>query len=226
MLPGRWNNMLAFGVCASGSRSSRPGSWPWTNPKSTSSPAGPLHCTGFHSLHGTTLIRLDSLPGRKKPWPRVTSYREPQKPLHSLVNPPPTHCLLARHFQQPYTSVTSITAEVEPDLEQPAPGHRKMSASNFVPNNQHRNLRACMVCSVVQTHARFMTAGCPNCEPFLELAGSADAIAECTSQVFDGLITVAETKKSWVARWQRLEGYAPGVYAVKVEGTVNLPIAN
>ncbi|XTI89999.1 putative transcriptional elongation protein Spt4 [Cenococcum geophilum] len=95
-----------------------------------------------------------------------------------------------------------------------------MSASNFVPNNQHRNLRACMVCSVVQTHARFMTAGCPNCEPFLELAGSADAIAECTSQVFDGLITVAETKKSWVARWQRLEGYAPGVYAVKVEGTL------
>jgi len=39
-----------------------------------------------------------------------------------------------------------------------------------------------MVCSVVQTHARFMTAGCPNCEPFLELAGSADAIAECTSK--------------------------------------------
>ncbi|OCK95550.1 transcription initiation Spt4 [Cenococcum geophilum 1.58] len=101
-----------------------------------------------------------------------------------------------------------------------------MSASNFVPNNQHRNLRACMVCSVVQTHARFMTAGCPNCEPFLELAGSADAIAECTSQVFDGLITVAETKKSWVARWQRLEGYAPGVYAVKVEGTVSLLITN
>ena len=123
--------------------------------------------------------------------------------------------------------MTSITAKVEPDLEQPAPGHRKkMSASNFVPNNQHRNLRACMVCSVVQTHARFMTAGCPNCEPFLELAGSADAIAECTSQVFDGLITVAETKKSWVARWQRLEGYAPGVYAVKVEGTVSLLITN
>ena len=71
-----------------------------------------------------------------------------------------------------------------------------------------------------------MTAGCPNCEPFLELAGSADAVAECTSQVFDGLITVAETKKSWVARWQRLEGYAPGVYAVKVEGTVSLLIIN
>jgi transcription elongation factor SPT4 len=70
-----------------------------------------------------------------------------------------------------------------------------------------------------------MTSGCPNCEPFLELAGSSDAVAECTSQVFDGLITVAETKKSWVARWQRLEGYAPGVYAVKVEGTVSFLVA-
>lgn len=27
--------------------------------------------------------------------------------------------------------------------------------------------------------------------------------------------------KSWVAKWQRLDGYVPGVYAVKVVGLVS-----
>ena len=34
------------------------------------------------------------------------------------------------------------------------------------------------------------------------------------------MITVADTTKSWVARYQRLEGYVPGVYAVQVEGVL------
>ena len=41
---------------------------------------------------------------------------------------------------------------------------------------------------------------------------------ECTSQVYEGLITLADPSKSWVAKWQRLDGYVPGVYAVKVVG--------
>ncbi|OCK80271.1 transcription initiation Spt4 [Lepidopterella palustris CBS 459.81] len=93
-----------------------------------------------------------------------------------------------------------------------------MAAGNFVPNNQHRNLRACMVCSFVQTQQKFKDNGCPNCESFLELAGSHDAVQECTSQVFEGLITVTDTTRSWVARHQGLEGYVPGVYATQVEG--------
>jgi transcription elongation factor SPT4 len=88
----------------------------------------------------------------------------------------------------------------------------------FVPPNQHRNLRACMVCSIVRTYNQFMQGGCPNCEDILELANNSDSINECTSQVFDGLISVADTSRSWVARFQRLEGYVPGVYATQVEG--------
>jgi transcription elongation factor SPT4 len=65
---------------------------------------------------------------------------------------------------------------------------------------------------------RFLKEGCPNCEDFLRLQGSIDAIAECTSQVFEGLITLAEPSKSWVAKWQRLDGYVRGVYATKVSG--------
>lgn len=81
-----------------------------------------------------------------------------------------------------------------------------------------RNLRACMICSIVRPSNSFHSQGCPNCEEFLELAGHSDVIQDCTSQVFEGLITLADSKESWVARWQRLEGYVPGVYAVKVVG--------
>merc|ERR1711939_462782 len=44
------------------------------------------------------------------------------------------------------------------------------------------------------------------------------AIIDCTSQVFEGLITLADPSKSWVAKWQRLDGYVRGVYATKVSG--------
>ena len=47
-----------------------------------------------------------------------------------------------------------------------------------------------------------------------------DAIIDCTSQVFEGLITLADPSKSWVAKWQRLDGYVRGVYATKVSGVL------
>lgn len=94
--------------------------------------------------------------------------------------------------------------------------------SAFVPPSQHRNLRACMVCSIVQPASKFRSQGCPNCEEFLELAGSGeDHIQDCTSQVFEGLITLTDPANSWVAKWQRLDSYQPGVYAVKVVGVVS-----
>ncbi|KAF1966414.1 transcription initiation Spt4 [Bimuria novae-zelandiae CBS 107.79] len=94
----------------------------------------------------------------------------------------------------------------------------KGSEDNYIPTGQFRNMRACMVCSIVKTQAQFMKDGCPNCS-FLELRGNADQVADCTSQVFEGLITVSDARGSWVARWQRLDGkYVRGVYAVQVEG--------
>ena len=82
-----------------------------------------------------------------------------------------------------------------------------------------------MVCAVVQQSSKFNLVGCPNCEEFLELRGNYDGIMDCTSAVFEGLITVNQTedqRKSWVAKWQRLVGVKPGVYAVKVVGVVRL----
>ena len=68
---------------------------------------------------------------------------------------------------------------------------------------------------------KFVQLGCPNCDGFLEMAGHPDTIADCTSQVFEGLITLSDPKGSWVAKWQRLEGYQEGVYATKVVGAVS-----
>lgn len=43
---------------------------------------------------------------------------------------------------------------------------------------------------------------------------------ECTSALFEGMITLGDPKGSWVAKWLRLTEYVPGVYAVKVNGTL------
>ncbi|KAL0637213.1 transcription elongation factor spt4 [Maublancomyces gigas] len=93
--------------------------------------------------------------------------------------------------------------------------------SNFVTTTQYRHLRACMVCSLVQTQQRFVKEGCPNCEEMIHYRGQADLVEDCTSPVFEGLITLREPRKSWVAKWQRLDGFVRGMYAVKVSG--NLP---
>ncbi|KAF7119010.1 hypothetical protein CNMCM5793_008650 [Aspergillus hiratsukae] len=95
-----------------------------------------------------------------------------------------------------------------------------MASSFYVAPSQQRTLRACMVCSLVQLHSKFMREGCPNCDNVLGLRGNNDAIQECTSQVFEGLITLRDPTTSWVARWQRLDGYVAGTYAVKVTGSL------
>ncbi|KAG2412772.1 hypothetical protein HFD88_010329 [Aspergillus terreus] len=92
--------------------------------------------------------------------------------------------------------------------------------SFYVPPSQQRTLRACMVCSLVQLHSKFMREGCPNCDNVLNFRGNNDAIQEGTSQVFEGLITLRDPATSWVARWQRLDSYVPGTYAVKVTGSL------
>ncbi|KXH28154.1 transcription elongation factor spt-4 [Colletotrichum simmondsii] len=118
-----------------------------------------------------------------------------------------------------------------------------MSADNFVAPGQQRYLRACMVCSIVMTYSvrprstvpttlsGRKASGetsycCPNCEDFLHMAGSQDQIESCTSQVFEGLITLSNPKRSWVAKWQRLDNYVRGVYAIKVSGQLPDEIRN
>ncbi|KAI0852409.1 Spt4/RpoE2 zinc finger-domain-containing protein [Daldinia vernicosa] len=85
--------------------------------------------------------------------------------------------------------------------------------------NQWRYARACMVCSIIMTQSHFRAEGCPNC-PFLDLKGSPEAIEACTSSQFEGTAAYFQPRRSWVARWQRVDTFVPGTYAIKVNGSL------
>jgi len=81
-----------------------------------------------------------------------------------------------------------------------------------------RRLRACLLCSLVKTVDQFQQDGCDNCDKFLQMKNNSDRVDECTSQNFDGLTALMSPDDSWVAKWQRINRYAPGVYALSVSG--------
>ncbi|KAF3041494.1 hypothetical protein E8E12_001505 [Didymella heteroderae] len=160
---------------------------------------------------------LEDAPRKRSP---SHDYKAPSR--HKPAHAPSSRGSKLRHRN--LDSITSDSTEQlhitsDPPFYQPSLKMTTMIPGGaFVPPNQQRNLRACMVCSIVRTYTQFMNGGCPNCEEILELAGNSENVNDCTSQVFEGLITVADTSKSWVARYQRLEGYVAGVYATQVEG--------
>ncbi|KAI1799386.1 transcription initiation Spt4 [Daldinia bambusicola] len=88
-----------------------------------------------------------------------------------------------------------------------------------IPPNHWRYARACMVCSIIMTQSHFRAEGCPNC-PFLDLKGSPEAIEACTSSQFEGTMSCFQPRRSWVARWQRVDTFVPGTYAIKVNGSL------
>lgn len=83
-----------------------------------------------------------------------------------------------------------------------------------------RNLRACMLCSLVKTFDQFEADGCDNCERYLSLKNDRDKVVDCTSLNFDGLICLMDPQDSWVAKWQKINRGAKGVYAVSVSGSL------
>ncbi|KAF9268398.1 transcription initiation protein spt4 [Marasmius fiardii PR-910] len=102
-----------------------------------------------------------------------------------------------------------------------------MSSQNFadeeaasIPTVKAKNLRACLLCSLVMSGAEFRARGCPNCEEILQLKHSSDRISACTSVYFDGLIANIDPENSWVAKWQRTANYVRGIYAVRVKGRI------
>mmetsp|Transcript_24387 Transcript_24387/g.68392 ORF Transcript_24387/g.68392 Transcript_24387/m.68392 type:complete len:116 (+) Transcript_24387:114-461(+) len=90
--------------------------------------------------------------------------------------------------------------------------------SSIIPT-ELRDLRSCMICSLVKTAGQFLEDGCDNC-PFLGLKDDRKAVADCTSSSFEGFLGMVENQKSWVARWQMLDAMKlePAVYAISVRG--------
>jgi len=74
------------------------------------------------------------------------------------------------------------------------------------------------------TPTDFKREGCPNCEEILNMQGSSERILECTSAQFDGVIAMTQPSESWVARWQRVDRFAKGLYAARVTGKIPLDV--
>ncbi|CAB0035649.1 unnamed protein product [Trichogramma brassicae] len=87
-----------------------------------------------------------------------------------------------------------------------------------------RGLRACLVCSLVKTFDQFEIDGCENCDEFLRMKNNKDNVFDCTSSNFDGIIAAMSPEDSWVCKWQRINRFHKGVYAISVSG--RLPAAN
>jgi transcription elongation factor SPT4 len=84
-----------------------------------------------------------------------------------------------------------------------------------------KDLRACMLCSLVLTKEQFLSTGCLNCQKYFKSKNYSNVnfVNECTSSTFEGLIAMMEPSASWVAKWQILDGnFTPGCYAISVSG--------
>ncbi|KAJ2617774.1 transcription elongation factor spt4 [Coemansia guatemalensis] len=91
--------------------------------------------------------------------------------------------------------------------------------ASLVPKDK-RQLRACLICGIVQNHHVFRDAGCPNCERLVKMAGQSDVVADCTSGTFDGITAVLQPRMSWVCKFAHVNNYQPGVYAAHVAGRI------
>ncbi|XP_069135118.1 transcription elongation factor SPT4-like [Argopecten irradians] len=87
-----------------------------------------------------------------------------------------------------------------------------------VPKDPNRNLRACLFCSLVKTFDQFELDGCDNCEEHLHMKNNRDAVYDCTSANFDGMVAMMSSEDSWVAKWQRIGRFVKGCYALSVTG--------
>ena len=80
-----------------------------------------------------------------------------------------------------------------------------------------RQLRACLNCSMIKSFDQFENDGCDNCD-FLHLRHNRDNIYDCTSSNFDGMVAACNPGDSWVCKWQRVQSFKPGIYAISVSG--------
>jgi transcription elongation factor SPT4 len=85
-----------------------------------------------------------------------------------------------------------------------------------IPDSE-KGLRACLRCSLVKTFTQFHDSGCENCD-FLGMVGEMDKVHECTTSYFAGTVALIQPIDSWVARWQRIITYIPGLYALAMQG--------
>lgn len=77
-----------------------------------------------------------------------------------------------------------------------------------------KDLRACLLCSIVLHLKDFLDTGCPNCQDLMSSAHDG------TTSNWEGSVALINPAESWVSKWQGLTNYVPGLYAIRVNGTL------
>ncbi|KAH8740938.1 hypothetical protein FG386_002484 [Cryptosporidium ryanae] len=78
-------------------------------------------------------------------------------------------------------------------------------------------LRSCLSCKIILSDQQFFESGCPNCT-HLAMEYDRQKVNSSTTMSFKGMITILKPNQSWVARYNRLNNFTPGCYAVSVTG--------
>ncbi|CAM9715785.1 unnamed protein product [Ectocarpus fasciculatus] len=83
--------------------------------------------------------------------------------------------------------------------------------------DEYKHARACLRCTLVKTFEQFYENGCENCD-FLDMHANSARILQCTTSYFEGNVALIDPGGSWVAKWQRIVDFIPGIYAIDVTG--------
>ena len=83
-----------------------------------------------------------------------------------------------------------------------------------------RGMVACRRCYLVKTHTQFYNDGCENCV-FLGMKEDNARVKECTTGNYQGLVAMMRPKTSWVAKWQGLQRFCSGAYAMRVNAELS-----
>ncbi|MGL5899440.1 MAG: hypothetical protein ACRCZW_07205 [Lactobacillaceae bacterium] len=84
--------------------------------------------------------------------------------------------------------------------------------SSDFPSTFSSRLKCCKLCSRISSHLK--SKGCENCTTVSKNSNIA-------SNKFKGMIGLIDPNKSWVAKWQRINGLKRGLYALTVDGDVD-----
>lgn len=90
-----------------------------------------------------------------------------------------------------------------------------------VPTEFGKTLRCCYSCRLIKTFKQFAQEGCENCENILGLADAPERVQEYTTTNFTGMIAVVEPANSWAAKWNHVNKFVPGCYALAL--TTEIP---
>ncbi|XP_019618274.1 PREDICTED: transcription elongation factor SPT4-like [Branchiostoma belcheri] len=93
-----------------------------------------------------------------------------------------------------------------------------MTQRRLLSNNNFKGKKTTTTTLLVLTIDQFVFDGCDNCEPYLQLKGNKDLVYDCTSSNFDGVVSMMSPDDSWVAKWQRINRFKPGCYAISTTG--------